>query len=376
MKSSEKLKEVELGNQEYFNILPSGIGKFDGEKKYLSTESIQGTTVSQAECVVKFNDRPSRANMQPVFNSVWFAKMQSTTKVYSFDESNKEEINNYILSTGFAGIKVNEKLVSPKYLKFLFVSKDFNELKDKFCAGSTQRSINNEFIKKISLKIPPMSTQNKIVSILGKTEKAKEWREKADKLAEDLVKSVFLEMFGDPNDSQARFNKRPFLECLEKEASNNKLKIKGKDFLEKGDYPIIDQGSEFVAGFTNNKNKVYSEKFPVVIFGDHTKIFKFVDFPFALGADGVKVLVPSEEFNSRFFYYHLCYLSILSAGYSRHYKYLKEKMILQPPLSLQNKFASIVKEVEAMKKNQNHSKIQINSLFNSLMQKAFRGEIR
>ena len=116
-----------------------------------------------------------------------------------------------------------------------------------------------------------------------------------------------------------------FLDSLENEASNNKLKIQGNDFLETGKYPIIDQGKIFIAGYTNDKSKVYSEKLPAVIFGDHTRIFKFVDFPFALGADGVKILVPKKEIDVKYYFFYLRNLPILSAGYSRHYKFLKEK---------------------------------------------------
>ena len=87
-------KEVELGNQEYFTILSSGIDEFKDEKNYLSTESIKGTKINKIEAIITYEDRPSRANMQPVLNSVWFAKMKATLKVYSFDEKNKEEIKN------------------------------------------------------------------------------------------------------------------------------------------------------------------------------------------------------------------------------------------------------------------------------------------
>jgi len=140
-----------------------------------------------------------------------------------------------------------------------------------------------------------------------------------------------------------------FLDSLENEASNNKLKIQGNDFLETGKYPIIDQGKIFIAGYTNDKSKVYSEKLPAVIFGDHTRIFKFVDFPFALGADGVKILVPKKEIDVKYYFFYLRNLPILSAGYSRHYKFLKEKRIVVPPLPTQQKIVSILEKAEKAK---------------------------
>ena len=105
-----------------------------------------------------------------------------------------------------------------------------------------------------------------------------------------------------------------FLDCLEKEASNNKLKIKQSQFSKEGKYPIIDQGEEFIAGYTNDKSKIYNEKFPIVVFGDHTRALKFVNFPFALGADGVKILVPKNAINAKYFYFVIKNLKLKSLG--------------------------------------------------------------
>ena len=151
------------------------------------------------------------------------------------------------------------------------------------------------------------------------------------------------------------WKEKPFLECLEKEASNNKLKIPQKDFLEEGIYPIIDQGNNVVAGYTNDETKVYSEKLPVVVFGDHTRVFKFIKFPFAIGADGTKILVPIKELNPKFFYYMLRKLNLPSAGYSRHYKFLKEKSLVIPPLETQQKIVSILEKAEQLKEKRKKS---------------------
>jgi len=144
---------------------------------------------------------------------------------------------------------------------------------------------------------PDLETQQKIASILEKAETLKQKRKNADELLDEYLKAVFWEMFGDPNNPENRYGSKDFIDCIDKKISNNKLKIPQKDFLERGEFAIIDQGEKFIAGYTNDKSKVYNEKFPVIVFGDHTRVFKFIDFPFSIGADGVKILVPSEEFN-------------------------------------------------------------------------------
>ena len=59
---------------------------------------------------------------------------------------------------------------------------------------------------------------------------------------------------------------------------------------------------------------------PVIVFGDHTRAIKFIDFPFVLGADGCKVLVTTKDIRPKFAYYYLQALDLEAAGYSRHFK--------------------------------------------------------
>ena len=170
-----------------------------------------------------------------------------------------------------------------------------------------------------------------------------------------------------------------FPDCLIEEASSNKLKIPGKDFLESGKFPIVDQGETFIAGYTDDKSKVYTKKLPVIIFGDHTRILKFVNFSFALGADGVKILVPKEEINAKYLYFAIRNLKLKSLGYSRHYKLLKDKKIPlpfsdnKPNLSEQQRIASILEKAEKQKeRGKNAEKLldeYLKSVFNEMFLK-------
>jgi type I restriction enzyme M protein len=124
-------------------------------------------------------------------------------------------------------------------------------------------------------------------------------------------------------------------------------KIKSSDYKEEGTFPVIDQSDNYIAGYWNNSEDVFRLTKPVTIFGDHTRCFKYVDFDFVLGADGVKILQPSDEFNPKFFYYLIRNIEIKNLGYSRHYKELKEKQIPLPPLSVQEE---IIAEIEGYQK--------------------------
>lgn len=125
-------------------------------------------------------------------------------------------------------------------------------------------------------------------------------------------------------------------------------KIKKEDYQPFGLFPIIDQGQEFIGGYTDNEKLIAKENLPVIIFGDHTKNFKFVDFPFTIGADGVKVLtLKNQSYNTKFYYYFLKTLRLTNAGYSRHFKYLRVcKLPIPDNVDNQRQIANILTNAE------------------------------
>jgi len=134
----------------------------------------------------------------------------------------------------------------------------------------------------------------------------------------------------------------PFAKAA-KTASDRGKKIKKKDYLQEGKIPVIDQGQEFIGGYTDDDAMAYDGDLPVILFGDHTRAFKYVDKPFAVGADGVKILKPSAHYDPKFFYYLLRSLRIPSRGYSRHFQFLKKFHL---PLAPRQQQKRIVAEIE------------------------------
>ena len=144
---------------------------------------------------------------------------------------------------------------------------------------------------------------------------------------------------------------KEFEKCLTKVTYTNK--IQQFDFKESGKYPIISQNAEFISGYWDNDKDVFKLSKPVVIFGDHTRCLKYIDFDFVLGADGVKILQTIDEILPKYLYYYLQYIPIDNLGYSRHYKLLKEKIIKYPTIEQQQKIVEILDkadEIRAKKK--------------------------
>lgn len=124
--------------------------------------------------------------------------------------------------------------------------------------------------------------------------------------------------------------------------------LQTKDYGEFGDIPIIDQGKSFIAGYSNLKEKILHIDDPVIVFGDHTKHIKYIDFNFIIGADGVKVLCPYSLIYSRFFYFVLKSFDLTDRGYARHFKVLNEKLFPVPPLNEQKCIVAKIDELIAL----------------------------
>lgn len=140
------------------------------------------------------------------------------------------------------------------------------------------------------------------------------------------------------------------MNCLKKVKTKKKPSIPKRDYQESGEFPIIDQGASFIAGWTDLAESIISDNLPVVIFGDHTRVFKYVDFPFALGADGTQLLYPNDEIlDSHFFFYALLNLKVPNKGYNRHYRYLREFSVVCPPLPEQRAIAHILQTIQEAK---------------------------
>lgn len=134
----------------------------------------------------------------------------------------------------------------------------------------------------------------------------------------------------------------PFEECIEPVVYT--AKVQRKYFLSDGAYPIVSQEDAFINGFWNEEADIFRVDHPLIVFGDHTRALKYIDFDFVLGADGVKVLKPKPFLHPRFFYYQLHTAKLASLGYARHYRLLKEHQVAFPAYSEQQRVVAILDE--------------------------------
>jgi len=166
-------------------------------------------------------------------------------------------------------------------------------------------------------------------------------------------------------------------EIIEKVPLTGK-KLKQSEYQEKGILPVIDQGHLFIGGYTNKEDLKVCCEFPVIVFGDHTRVVKYVDFDFVAGADGVKVIEPQKAFYPKLFYYFVQMIQLPDKGYARHFQFLEKSLIPLPPLPEQHRIVAKIEElftkldagVEALKK----IKAQLKHYRQAVLKYAFEGK--
>ena len=146
-----------------------------------------------------------------------------------------------------------------------------------------------------------------------------------EKLPERWIKSKFKDIF--------------------KTISVRDYQIQQREIADKGEYPVISQSSNYIEGYSNRKDKVLEINKPVIVFGDHTRIVKYIDFPFIIGADGVKVIETNVD--AKYAYYLLLRTSTMieNKGYSRHFQFLSKHLYIIPPLAEQKRIVNVLTDI-------------------------------
>ena len=373
----------------------SAVKEFDGKKKYIATGDVNDNSIVTYE-MVEFSNKPSRANVEIKKDDVLFAKMINTEKVLMSDDKKTKNI----YSTGFYCITPNENVLQ-KYLYFLFKSKSFNVQKNRNCSGATQKAINNEGLKKIKVKnLPDIDEQKNIVHSLSILEKLINIKKTEIEEMEQIVKSQFVEMFGDPKSNDKNWIKAPmgdYMTVLTDFSSNGSYKtldstvvmynepkyaymVRTTD-LENDDYKnnvkyITKEAYNFLS-----KSKVYPDDIIMNKIGSAGKVYMMPDvgMPVSLGRNAF-LFRYNDDIVPLFIYY------LLKSEYGTNEisQYVRGAVtktitkddarkvkIIVPPIELQNKFADIVKQIDKQKFEFEKSLKKLEELQEALMQEYF-----
>lgn len=163
-------------------------------------------------------------------------------------------------------------------------------------------------------------------------------------------------------------------DCIEKVIYTSK--IPKNKYKPNGKYPIVSQDNELICGYWDNPQDVFITGKPIIVFGDHTQVLKFIDFDFVLGADGVKLLRPKKFLDPKFFYYALKSVNLKKLGYARHFRLLKEVEVNYPEsLSEQKRLVALLDDIfeklEKAKANAEKNLKNAKELFEAFFEELF-----
>ena len=251
-------------------------------------------------------------------------------------------------------------------LPFIMLSEAFTKWSVSHSKGSTNPYVLFSDLAGFTLNLPSLDEQKVLADKLWAAYRVKESYRKLLAATDDMVKAKFVEMFDyrplDLSGNTANFDKY----C--KDFTSKAEKIPAGDYQQSGKYAIFDQSQDsIIAGYTDREDGVCTN-FPVVLFGDHSRSIKYIDEPYYIGADGVKIVKPTtENIIPKFLYYDLLYHEIPNTGYNRHFKYLKMIHLTEATLEEQQQFVDIATQAEATKASLRQSIESIDRVIKSLI---------
>lgn len=276
--------------------------------------------------------------------------------------------------------------VLPNFIGYYLRSPKFRGKFMAFSSMTTRASLANNDLLNMEIELPSMEVQNRIASILSRYDSLIANYQQQIKLLEEAAQRLYKEWFVDfrfPGHENTQIVdgvpegwERNSVASLIGKTQRTK-QVPTKEYLTKGSFPVIDQGRKFIAGYTNDRECLVNVSVPYIVFGDHTRVLKYIPFNFAKGADGTQ-LIMSNNLNRMpqcLFYYSLINVDISNYSYARHFKYLKEETIVVPDSDIAIKYRDIVSPMLDMVQRYRNQIILLTEARDRLLPKLISGEI-
>jgi|HigsolmetaAR203D_1030402.scaffolds.fasta_scaffold13531_1 type I restriction enzyme S subunit len=303
---------------------------------------------------------------------------------------------------GFKSIICNPNYVNSEYLYFWLLSK--KDYLHHLGRGATFKEISKSIVENIEVPLPSLEIQNKIVEILKKALNLIDKRKAQIEALDQLTQSVFLEMFGDPWINPKKWRVKKIKEVIKNKPINGFF-AKNEQYSDKGNAKII-----WISDFINKRSANIHGLKKVVATEEDIKKYqvKYGDILFcrsSLNVDGIGKAAYVPEFpkdENIIFECHIIKITLSDEVLPEFFQVLSETKffrnqiikhsktstmttisqsgimecsIIVPPVQIQNQFLQILKKIEYEKQKLQNSLSLLNDNFNSLMQRAFKGEL-
>lgn len=294
---------------------------------------------------------------------------------------------------------VDKRIVYPKFMAFYLRSPLFRRTIINNTVMTLRASFNEAMFSYLEIILPDFDTQKKIGDFLYSLEKKKQINNQINQELEVMAKTLYDYWFvqfdfpdqnGNPyKSSGGKMVYHPELKreipegwgvesvgnLLDKVTKAEKIENNSIEFV--GRIPVIDQSQKYIAGFTNNQNSLIQPQNGHIIFGDHTRVVKFINFDYARGADGTQVLISNNENISNILLYHMIEdFDLSNYGYARHFKFLKEKIVIVPDKEVSSKFETQANVIYEKIKNNIFENQELTQLRDWLLPMLMNGQVK
>ncbi|KIO68721.1 Type I restriction-modification system, specificity subunit S [Caldibacillus thermoamylovorans] len=355
--------------------------KNDGKSHNVLTISSKGGFLNQTE---RFSKVIAGENLAKyiLLRKNEFAYNKGNSKTYPYGCIYRlEDYEEALVPNVYYCFEIREGVT--EFYKHYFIAGKLN----KFLARVINTGVRNDGLLNLNVTdffdvpvaAPPIKEQQKIASILSAWDKAIEPKEKLIEQKKQQKKGLMQKLLtGEVRlpGFYGEWEKVSFSDIFIK-TKVKKHQIKTNEYLESGKYPVVDQGQKKVTAYSNDEEKVFEvPETGVIVFGDHTREIKFIDFDFIIGADGTQVLMTKDDYDVRFYYYHLLIQKIPNTGYNRHFKFLKEMIFNKPSLKEQKAISNLLSTIDKELDLLNAELSALNEQKKGLMQLLLTGKVR
>lgn len=292
---------------------------------------------------------------------------------------------NVRINSGMVILRANGEIVNARFLYQILKSEYYRPYFKQYCTGSAQPQLPIKNFSQIYLNVPDIKTQHRIADILSAYDDLIENNQKQIKLLEEAAQRLYKEWFVDlrfPGHENTKivdgvpegWIKEEIGKIIKK--VHRTKQIVASEYKDEGSIPIVDQSRAFVAGYTNDLEARVDFGIPIIVFGDHTRIVKLIQFPFAKGADGTQLIISDcLEMPQRLLYCSIMNVDLSNYHYARHFKYLKEEKIMIPTVKVANEFENNVTGIFSKIQNCRDEIIRCQKTRDLLLPKLMSGEV-
>ena len=297
-------------------------------------------------------------------------------------------------------VRPDKNIVSSEWLKLLINSHGFRKAINKYITGTTRQRISRGNLEKLKFDIPSIEDQKRIVKIFDKADILRQKRKQAIELLDGYLKSVFLEMFGDPVKNPNGWKVRKLGKLSRVITKGESPKWQGFEYIKEG-VRFITSENVLLGQLNLSKNKYVAETFHNKLRRSKLKLndllVNLVGASIGRGAIVIEEALPANinqavakiellenvadpvfmlfQLISKQIQNKLTGCKVEGARANISLTNVRDLEFLVPPIELQNKFAEIVKKVELLKQKMLTQSEELENQFQALMQKAFKGAL-